>query len=146
MSDFQKKIKYQTAQQEDSTGRQLIAFCQQGWPYRPQLKGDLLSYWHVRGDLTLRDNLLLYDVLLFPRACKPQHCWKKMRNGHQDIQRCCQCTTSSVWWPGVSKHIEQLMKACPNCAKASTLVGPTLSKLQLDNSAGIVANTRKISD
>ena len=52
---------YWTAQQEDSTSRQLITFCQQGWPYRPQLKGDLLSYWHVRGDLTLHDNLLLYD-------------------------------------------------------------------------------------
>ena len=90
---------YRTAQQEDSTSRQLITVCQQGWPYRPQLKGDLSSYWHVRGDLTIHDNLLLYE----------EHCRKKMHNGHQDIQRCCQCTTSSVWQPGVSKHIEQLM-------------------------------------
>ena len=60
-------------------------------------------------------------ILLFPRACKPQHCRKKMHNGHQDIRECCQCTASSVWRPGVSKHIEQLIKSCPNCAKASTL-------------------------
>ena len=60
-------------------------------------------------------------ISLFPRACKPQHRRKKMHGGHQDIQRCHQCITSSVWWPGVSKHNEQLVKSCPNCAKASTL-------------------------
>ena len=61
--------------------------------------------------------------------CSPPEPASHMHNGHQGIQRCRQCTALSVWQPGVSKHIEQLVKLCPNCAKASTHVGPTLSKL-----------------
>ena len=111
---------YQTAQQEDSTCRQLITFCQQGWPDRPHLKGDLSPYWHVRGDLTLHDNLLLYGSRIVVPKSLQAATLQKIHNGHQGIQRCRQRTTSSVWWPGVSKHIEQLVKSCPICGKAAT--------------------------
>ena len=110
---------YRTAQQEDNTCRQLITFCQQGWPDRPHLKGDLSPYWHVRGDLTLHDNLLLYGSRIVVPKSLQATTLQKIHNGHQGIQRCRQRTTSSVWWPGVSKHIEQLVKSCPICAKAS---------------------------
>ena len=128
---------YRTAQQEGNTGHQLITFCQQGWPYRPQLKGDLSSYWHVSSP-SITTFSCATGVSLFPRACKPQLCRKMMHNGHQDIQRCCQCTISSVWWPGVSKHIEQLMKSCPNCAKASTLHKEPLMYSQIMHAWGNV--------
>ena len=92
---------------------------QEGWPDRPHLKGDLLPYWHVRGDLTLHDNLLLYGSRIVVPKSLQATTLQKIHNGHQGIQKCRQRTTSSVWWPGVSKHIEQLVKSCPMCAKAS---------------------------
>ena len=74
----------------------------------------------MRGDLTLHDNLLLYGSrIVVPKSLRAATL-RKIHNGHQGIQRCRQRTTSSVWWPGVSRHIEQLVKSCPICAKAST--------------------------
>ena len=45
---------------------------------------------------------------------------QKIHNGHQGIQRCHLRISQSVWWPGVSKEIEQFIKSCPTCVKAST--------------------------
>ena len=74
----------------------------------------------MRGDLTLHDNLLLYGSRIVVPKSLQAATLQKIHNGHQGIQRCRQRTTSSVWWHGVSKHIEQLVKSCPICAKAST--------------------------
>ena len=101
--------------------RQLITFCQQGCPDRTHVKGDLSPYWHVRGDLTLYDNLLQYGSgIIVPRSLQAATL-QKIHNGHQDIQSCRQRSTLSVWWPGVSKHFEHLLKSCPICAKTSIL-------------------------
>ena len=84
-------------------------------------KRDLSPYWRVRGHLTLHDNLLLYGShIVVPKSLKAT-ILQKIHKEHQGIQRCCQCTTLLVRWPGVSKDIEQLVKLCPICAKASPL-------------------------
>ena len=80
--------KARTSEQEDSTSRQLITFCQQGWPDRPHLKGDLSPYWHVRGDLALHDNLLLYGSRIVVPKSLQASTLQKIHNGHQGIQRC----------------------------------------------------------
>ena len=67
------------------------------------------------------DNLLLYSSRIVVPKSLQAATLQKIHNRHQGIQRCHQHTTSSVWWPGVSKHIEQLVKLCSICAKASTL-------------------------
>lgn len=111
---------YRTAQQEDSTCRQLISFCKQGWPDRPQLQGHLSPYWQVRGELTLHEDLLLYgNRIVVPKSLQAMTL-QKIHNGHQGIQRCRLHTSSAVWWPGVSKDIERVVTSCPICAKAST--------------------------
>ena len=88
---------YRTAQQEDSTCRQLITFCQQGWPDRPHLEGDLSPYRHRRGDLTFHDTFSYTAVLLlFPRACKPLHC----RRSTMDIMASRGASSALPHWYG----------------------------------------------
>ena len=41
----------------------------------------------------------------------------KIHKGHQDIVRCRQRAHTSVWWPGITQQIYQLMQQCPTCAK-----------------------------
>ena len=43
----------------------------------------------------------------------------KVHQGHQGIQRCRLRITSSVWWPGVSKQVEEFVKRCPTCMHLS---------------------------
>jgi len=43
----------------------------------------------------------------------------KVHTGHQGIQRCCLRISTAIWWPGVSKDIEQFIKSCPTCQKTT---------------------------
>ena len=40
---------------------------------------------------------------------------EKIHQGHQGIERCRQRVSSSVWWPGVSKDMENFVRSCPTC-------------------------------
>ena len=45
---------------------------------------------------------------------------RKVHAGHQGIQWCRLSFATSVWWPGVSKEIEQFIMSCPVCMKNTT--------------------------
>ena len=40
---------------------------------------------------------------------------EKIHHGHQGILRCRMRTSISVWWPGLSKEMENFIKLCPVC-------------------------------
>ena len=75
---------YCKAQHADATCSKLIAFCRNGRPDKSKVIGDLSRYWKAREELTLNDNLLLYDtrVLLFQTVYAKRHlhkCTKAIR-------------------------------------------------------------------
>ncbi len=41
----------------------------------------------------------------------------KLHQGHQGIEKCRQRARVSVWWPGLSKQMEELVRSCPECCK-----------------------------
>ena len=41
----------------------------------------------------------------------------KIHKGHQGIERCHLCASTSVWWPGVSAQIKEFVKKCSTCVK-----------------------------
>ena len=42
----------------------------------------------------------------------------KIHTGHQGITKCRERARQSVWWPGLSKQLEELVRSCPECVKA----------------------------
>ena len=42
---------------------------------------------------------------------------EKIHNGHQGDEHCGWRARTSVWWPGVTHHITQMVKQCTTCAK-----------------------------
>ena len=42
----------------------------------------------------------------------------KIHTGHQGITKCRERARHSIWWPGLSKQLEELVKACPQCCRA----------------------------
>ena len=57
--------------------------------------------------------------IVVPRACRKETL-DKIHSGHLGIQRCKLRVQQSVWWPGVSKEIESLVKHCRICARTTT--------------------------
>ena len=114
LDDFRK------AQNDDSTCCQLTKFCKEGWPSRHDLSGELCRYFTVKDHLSIADNLLLYgNRIIIPHSMRDE-ILRKVHAGHQEIQRCRLRLATSVWWPGISKEIEQFIKSCPVCMKNET--------------------------
>ena len=44
----------------------------------------------------------------------------RIHTGHQGIERCQTRVATSVWWPGVTQQITQLVEQCKECAQEAT--------------------------
>jgi len=43
---------------------------------------------------------------------------KKIHTGHQKIVKCHKMARQSVWWPGLLKDLDKLMRDCEICCEA----------------------------
>ena len=42
---------------------------------------------------------------------------EKLHDAHQGITKCRERAKASVWWPGLSHQLEEVVKQCPTCIK-----------------------------
>lgn len=120
--------KYRQAQQGDNICCKSMEFSRNAWASKHQIKGNLKRYWHEKDRLTIVENLLLYGERMVVPEKLQQSTLDKIHNGHQGLQKCYQRTSTSVWWPGISKDLETYIKRCPKCVK--TMSVPTEPLLQ----------------
>ena len=50
----------------------------------------------------------------------------RIHTGHQGISKCREQARQSVWWPGLSRQLEELVKNCSTCRKFTTQRSETL--------------------
>ena len=113
---------YRRAQDEDNTYSSVISYSQKGWPERKTLEADVRPYWNARAELTVvKNNLLLHGKrIVVPKSLQRQTL-EKIHAGHQGVQRCRLRANTSVWWPGISHEVENMVKQCLRCARDHTL-------------------------
>ena len=51
-----------------------------------------------------------------PSAMKRQ-VLDKIHKGHQGIVKCRECAKTSVWWPGLSREVQDMIENCKVCVK-----------------------------
>ena len=104
---------FQKAQAEDHVCASTIRYCQKGWPEKSKVEADLRPYWKARGELTLgNNNLLLHGTrIVVPKSLQRQTL-EKIHTGHQGVQRCRLRAMTSVWWPGISHEVKNMVKQC----------------------------------
>ena len=109
---------YKREQTADPICSTVIKYCQREWPDKNKVASELKPYWKVRGNLTVtKGSLLMYDRrIVVPKALQRQTL-QKIHTGHQGIQRCRLRAQSSVWWPGISQIIANMVQQCNTCAK-----------------------------
>ena len=92
-------------------------FCQSHWPNKSTLKGDIKKYVPVMNELSVCNNLLIRgDRVVIPPTLQ-RDILEKLHSGHQGTTKRRERAKHSVWWPGITKDIENIVSDCPMCCK-----------------------------
>ena len=84
-----------------------------GWPDKAKLG----SEEKIAADLTIQKELLLKGSRLVIPVAMQKTILGKIHEGHQGITKCRERAKQSVWWPGLSKQIKDLVDKCDKCSK-----------------------------
>ena len=107
-----------SAAAKDPTMQLLKNTIYNGWPgYRKQCPKELWDYWNIRCDLVLEDGLILKgDRVVVSESLRTQ-VLEATHTGHQGETKCLLFARQSVFWPGMSGDIRQMVKDCELCNK-----------------------------
>ena len=104
-------------QQSDDTCQQVAEYCRAGWPAKNTLSPELKQYFQVSAELSVENNLLLRGGRLVIPPPLRKTLLEKIHSGHQGITKCRELARQSIWWPGLSKQLEDLVLSCRECLK-----------------------------
>ena len=107
-------------QEEDEVCQQLAVYCQIGWPEKDRVPEALKGYWSERGEITLVRGLLLKASRVIIPSCMRIEILDRLHEGHRGITKCRSRAKMSVWWPGLSRQIEDMVQGCRKCAEHRT--------------------------
>ena len=105
-------------QEHDEVCKQIREYCRNSWPEKYVLAGAICPYYSVRAEITVENGLLLRGNRLLIPASMRLEILDKIHTGHKGITNCREQARQSVWWPGLSTQLEELVKTCPECVKA----------------------------
>ena len=121
ISEVPKPLRIQTIKtgtENDQTLVKLKEVVYNGWPeYRKQCPQDLWEYWTFRCEIVIEDGMILKgNRIIIPKSLRQQvldaiHC------GHQGENKCILLARESVFWPGITNDIRNLVKNCEYCNK-----------------------------
>lgn len=113
----QKLQQVKDAQGEDEVCRKIKTFCLEGWPEKFHLNDAIKPYWSERDELTIVQGILMKsNRIVIPSSMKLE-VLDRIHEGHQGIVKCRARARESVWWPGLSREIQDLVTNCKRCAK-----------------------------
>lgn len=111
--------KYCKAQAEDETCAQVKEYCRKGWPKQVPGNLQIAQFWHVRSSLSVENELLLFGSRIVILSKLHHEVLQRIHEGHQGLTKCRMRAQSSVWWPGISRDIAQMIHCCPTCIKVN---------------------------
>ena len=103
--------------QQDEVCRQIMSHCENGWPEKQHVKGVIKPYYQFSGELSVQQGLLLKGTRLVIPTTMRLDILDKLHEGHLGITKCRERAKRSVWWPGLSKQLEDMILNCNVCIK-----------------------------
>ena len=91
----------------------VLSKAKSGWPMKPP---DLVKpYFSCRDELSIEEGCILWGVhVIVPKKLQSE-VLTMLHEGHVGIMKMKMLARSYVWWPGLDKAIEQLVKSCKSC-------------------------------
>ena len=118
-----KLLQIKEAQDEDPICKEIKDYCLEGWPNTFNLHDALKPYWSDRGELSVVQGVLLKSSRIVTPSFLRLEVLDKLHEGHQGITKCRERAKSSVWWPGLSRQIQDMVENCNICAR-HRVIGP----------------------
>lgn len=106
-----------TEQIRDPTFCQIASYVRNGWPDCNKLTKSLKPYFAVRDEIAEGNGLLMRGCRLIIPASLRQDILSRLHAGHQGITKCRARARESVWWPGLSTDIVEMINKCSACIK-----------------------------
>ena len=111
----------QIMQEEDPVCRVLLSYVRNGWPTKHELPSLLKPYWQHQNELTLVRGLLLRGTRIVIPSDLRLEMLERLHQGHQGIVRTRARAPQSIWWPGLSHQIEDMIKSCTVCVREQSM-------------------------
>ena len=102
-------------QEEDEECQEAILT---GWPSRQSLCGVIKHYLNVATELSVKDGILVRDSRIVIPAALRLEMLDRIHIGNQGIVKCRERAMQSMWWPRLSRQLEELVKNCATCQKS----------------------------
>ena len=107
-------VEIKEAQDSDMTCSKVKQYGKEGWPTK--VKGELKKYQALQSELTVHSSLLMKGSRLVIPYSLRHEILEKVHSGHQGVTKCRQRAKATVWWPRISKDVEEFVTSCPICA------------------------------
>ena len=100
--------------QKDKTLLKVLKFVSEGWS--PECRDEQIRpYWLRRSELSVEGECLLWGGRVIIPSVLRETVLKQLHEVHPGINRMKALARSFVWWPGIDKDIEMVVKSCKVC-------------------------------
>ncbi len=95
---------------------QVRGYVRNGWPSSiKELEKDVKPYWSIRDDVSFIDGLVMAGSRIIIPQVSRRVVLQSIHEGHQGETKCNLRAKSAVYWPGIYKDIENMVKSCSSC-------------------------------
>ena len=116
---------------QDATLNLLKETVYKGWPpLRKNCPQEFCEYWNFRCDLVGDGLVLKGDRVIIPKSLRKQ-VLESVHLGHQGETKCILIARESLFWPGITNNVKEMVQSCGTCARHQT-APPRLPLLQPD--------------
>ena len=101
---------------KDEALQSLISVIKEGWPdSRNQVVDCVKPYFNFQDELSVLDGIVFRGQRVVVPDCMRSEALSKLHNAHQGIVRTKQLARDLLYWPGLSKQIEDMIAKCASC-------------------------------
>ena len=125
----------------------MLKYCNKGWPNKDTLSGPVKPYFQFIGELNVQNGLLLKGSRMSFLLLYKLKCWIGcILLIRSIIQKCWQRAQQSIWWPGLSRQLANLVNNCSRCCKERHQPPEPLKPSKFPVITGIPASKNYLED
>lgn len=104
------------ATNEDEILHKIKYYVFNGWPHhKSNLDSELKSFWSIKDDIFCHDEVLFYKKrLIVPKSLRNEFL-SLIHQNHQGVVLSKNVAQETIYWPGISKDVENMVLSCMMC-------------------------------